>query len=100
MSTRDHTVPRLYLARFADPKRKAKNPQVWVTDGETGRRRPSSIGNESVVRGFYGAFERVLADAVDTDQLGKLLDRVEGGEAFTMPRKDLEISCSAPTSLQ
>ncbi len=82
---RHHTVPRLYLARFGDASLAAKNPHVWVTDAQTGKARHSSVLNQSVVNDFYGPFEDVLRDEVDTAQIVTLFDQIEAGNAFQMP---------------
>ena len=89
VAARHHTVPRLYLRRFADSNRRSKYPQVWVTDGHNGARRPASVTNTSVSKDFYGPFEEVLAAHIDTTRMGELFDRVEQGDAFGMSGEDL-----------
>jgi hypothetical protein len=64
---------------------------VWVTDAQNGKSRHSSVFNQSVEGDFYGPFETVLRDEIDTSQTAALFDQIEAGDAFQMHGESLGV---------
>jgi uncharacterized protein DUF4238 len=70
-----HYVPRLHLRRFLSS---APKNMVWTYDNQTGRVRPSKVGETGNQSNFYSV---KLEDGSYVDELDKVLQRIESAAA-------------------
>lgn len=78
MSTNDHTVPQMYLRRFAELKAGKGHYLSAAPVGDLERAFPSNVRNVGAVGGFYWASR---PDGVDHHEVEELLTKIEDAAA-------------------